>query len=319
MRKLTVKAIDDEWIIVKYTESEKVITNARHAYLFSDILVLTKLITSKGEKKSEGLKDVILLRYCQVESLPDTAKVSNAISLSISMDDYVNTWILMFRIPGSKILWLKLLGDCITSQKSNNVPEDDQFVPELEKKNLKRFKVRGVTKKLIRSTSIIRKREEINNKDKEKDVTKTVIFADKQSVEPDSEDLFDFLAELKTKKEKTKGPDLPALPLSSIENLPLASSSPDLFVVSPQSGRPSLRKTTDEGETHKKSNTQRFSAGSRTPKSKFDILGFSAVTSRSDTKKRNASRSTGSHSERQSFSKPKDVLSILSHGYLSDN
>jgi len=321
--KVNRKAIEDEWIIVKYTDSEKVITNARHAYLFSDILVLTKLLTSKGEKKSEGLKDVILLRYCQVESLPDTAKVTNAISLSISMDDYVNTWILMFRIPGSKLLWLKLIGDSIiASQKSNIAVEDDLFIPELEKKSLPnkgRFKVRDVTKKLIRSTSIIRRREEVN-KDKEKiDVPKTVIFAEKQSVEGgDSEDLFDFLSDLKiSKKEKNKAPDLPALPLSSLENLPHSVSTPDCLV-SPQSGRSSLRRTTDDGEpTQKKSNSHRFSTGSRTPKSKFDILSFSAVTSRSDSKKRKPSRSTGSHSERHSFSKPKEFITL--GGYLSDN
>jgi len=325
--KVNRKAIEDEWIIVKYTESEKVITNARHAYLFNDILVLTKLVTSKGEKKSEGLKDVIILRYCQVESLPDTAKVSNAISLSISTDDYVNTWILMFRIPGSKILWLKLLGDYISSQKSNNehTEEDEQFIPELEKKNPKgRFKVRGVTKKLIRSTSIIRKRDEIKDKDKDKEVPKTVIFAEKQELEGDPEDLFDFLTDLKnTKKEKNKGSlnhsDVPSLPLSSIENLPHAASTPDLYLISPQSGRASLRRTTDDGDS-KKANTQRFSVGSRTPKTlsaKFDILqqGLSAVASRSDGKKRNTSRSTGSHSERH-HSKPKESLSM---GYLSDN
>jgi len=133
-----------------------------------------------------------VLRYCSVESLTDTAKITNAISLSHSSGD---NYILMFRIPGSKTLWLKVLYESISFQK-NTILEDLSFL-ELEKKGKGRFNVK-------RGSNLFTKKKEDSGFKREKEGNRSntkekFVIDEEEDDDEESEDFFDFFEDIKIK------------------------------------------------------------------------------------------------------------------------
>lgn len=98
--------------------TERLPTNARHAYLFNDLIILTKLQGGKGEKKSEKFRDAMLLRYCTLENVEDTKKKKNSIMIIVNPpSDEIRYYHMMFRTPGAKTQWLKV-NELIQKEKS---------------------------------------------------------------------------------------------------------------------------------------------------------------------------------------------------------
>jgi hypothetical protein len=118
------KAIQDDWLLVHRSHTppntiDRITLNARHAYLFNDIIILTKLHGGKGEKKSERFRDAMLLRYCSLENLPDTKKRKHVILMTVSPpNDAKRYYTIIFRSSGTKTHWLKVSEIILKEKKS---------------------------------------------------------------------------------------------------------------------------------------------------------------------------------------------------------